>query len=511
MNPASTASSSDVSWLLSPLLSLGCSLSVERRTIPRPEPSQWGRQGALLKFLSLPIENATSSQAKGCDGTSEVNSRDPPRSSQSSSQFETDCTPLLHTTSTSTTPAEDSSSTSPAKDSSTPPEYEGCDGTAEVNSRDPARSRQSSSQACAAAALKDVSEFFSKEQGQVAVFDATNTTRERRTLILNFAKERGYKVFFVESICEDPEIIAENIKQVKFGSPDYADCEFDEAMEDFVQRIDCYRASYMPIDDEKDRKLSYIKIYDVGVRYLVNRVQDHLQSRIVYYLMNIHVTPRSIYLSRHGESQLNLVGRIGGDSGLSPRGEKYAIALATFIRNQNIKDLKVWTSHMKRTIQTAETLGVPYEQWKALNEIDAGVCEEMTYEEIQEHHTEEFALRDQDKYRYRYPKGESYEDLVHRLEPVIMELERQENVLVVCHQAVMRCLLAYFLDKPADKLPYLRCPLHTVLKLTPIAYGCKVESFYLNIEAVNTHREKPGNVNVNRNPEDALQTVPDHI
>lgn len=71
-----------------------------------------------------------------------------------------------------------------------------------------------------------------------------------------------------------------------------------------------------------DRKLSYIKIFDVGSRYLVNRVQDHIQSRIVYYLMNIHVTPRSIYLSRHGESELNLLGRIGGDSGLSPRGQK---------------------------------------------------------------------------------------------------------------------------------------------------------------------------------------------
>lgn len=46
---------------------------------------------------------------------------------------------------------------------------------------------------------------------------------------------------------------------------------------------------------------------------------------------------------------------------------------------------------------------------------------------------------------------QSYEDLVQRLEPVIMELERQENVLVICHQAVMRCLLAYFLDKPAGK------------------------------------------------------------
>lgn len=47
------------------------------------------------------------------------------------------------------------------------------------------------------------------------------------------------------------------------------------------------------------------------------------------------------------------------------------------------------------------------------------------------------------------PVLQSYEDLVQRLEPVIMELERQENVLVICHQAVMRCLLAYFLDKPA--------------------------------------------------------------
>uniref|UniRef100_A0A8C5C227 6-phosphofructo-2-kinase/fructose-2,6-biphosphatase 1 n=2 Tax=Gadus morhua TaxID=8049 RepID=A0A8C5C227_GADMO len=366
--------------------------------------------------------------------------------------------------------------------------------------------------ACAAAALKDLAAYFTQEQGQVAVFDATNTTEERRALILCFAKERGYKVFFVESMCNDPDIIAENIQQVKLGSPDYADRDTEEAMQDFIQRIGCYEATYVPIDDKTDRRLSYIKIFNVGSRYLVNRVQGHIQSRIVYYLMNIHVTPRSIYLTRHGESELNLLGRIGGDSGLSPRGQRVSnTALAGFIEGQNISDLKVWTSHMKRTIQTAEALGAQYEQWKALNEIDAGVCEELTYEEIQEKFPEEFALRDQDKFRYRYPKGESYEDMVHRLEPVIMELERQENVLVVCHQAVMRCLLAYFLDKSSGDLPYLRCPLHTVLKLTPQAYGCKVEPFFLNIEAVNTHRDRPANVDVSREPADALQTVPDHI
>ncbi|XP_023582438.1 6-phosphofructo-2-kinase/fructose-2,6-bisphosphatase 4 isoform X2 [Trichechus manatus latirostris] len=320
----------------------------------------------------------------------------------------------------------------------------------------------------------------------------------------------GGQTFFVESICVDPEVIAANIVQVKLGSPDYVNRDSDEATEDFLRRIECYENSYESLDEELDRDLSYIKIMDVGLSYVVNRVADHIQSRIVYYLMNIHVTPRSIYLCRHGESELNLKGRIGGDTGLSPRGREFAKSLAKFISDQNIKDLKVWTSQMKRTIQTAEALGVPYEQWKVLNEIDAGVCEEMTYEEIQDHYPLEFALRDQDKYRYRYPKGESYEDLVQRLEPVIMELERQENVLVICHQAVMRCLLAYFLDKMAEQLPYLKCPLHTVLKLTPMAYGCKVESIFLNVEAVNTHRDRPQNVDISRPPEEALVTVPAH-
>jgi len=66
---------------------------------------------------------------------------------------------------------------------------------------------------------------------------------------------------------------------------------------------------------------------DVGRSYLVNRVMDHIQSRIVYYLMNIHVTPRSIYLCRHGESELNLKGRIGGDPGLSVRGKEVSKSL----------------------------------------------------------------------------------------------------------------------------------------------------------------------------------------
>lgn len=348
---------------------------------------------------------------------------------------------------------------------------------------------------CALAALRDVKSYLSEEGGQLAVFDATNTTRERRDMILNFGKENGFKMFFVESVCEDPSVVETNIMEVKVSCPDYKDCNRTDAMDDFLKRIECYRASYQPLEpDHYDKDLSFIKVIDVGRRFLVNRIQDYIQSKIVYYLMNMHVQPRTIYLCRHGESEHNLRGQLGGDSGLSPRGKKFARALSGYLKEQNQNNLKVWTSQLKRTIQTAEALDMPYEQWKALNEIDAGVCEDMNYEEVKERYPEEFALRDQDKYYYRYPTGESYQDLVQRLEPVIMELERQENVVVVCHQAVMRCLLAYFLDKSADEMPYLKCPLHTVLKLTPVAYGCKVESIYLNVEAVNTHRDRPEDI-----------------
>uniref|UniRef100_H2YWM9 6-phosphofructo-2-kinase domain-containing protein n=3 Tax=Ciona savignyi TaxID=51511 RepID=H2YWM9_CIOSA len=362
---------------------------------------------------------------------------------------------------------------------------------------------------CAMEALKDVCKWL-KGSGMVAVYDATNTTRSRRNDILDFAEEHCFRVFFIESICDDPLVVEQNVTEVKVNGPDYKDSDPDAAMEDFKLRIAHYTETYETVDPTIDDDLSYIKIIDVGRRFMVNRVADHMQSRIVYYLMNIHVQPRSIYLCRHGESEMNIKGRIGGDSSLSENGQQFSFKLGDFIKQQDIKGLTVWTSELKRTGQTAIHIDAPCEKWMALNEISAGVCESMTYAEIQLNFPEEFALRDQDKYHYRYPMGESYYDLVTRLEPVIMELERSENVLVICHQAVMRCILAYYLDETSERLPYLQCPLHTVMKLTPVAYGCKVESFPLGITAVDTHRPKPEDVSPSREPDKALETTPDY-
>ncbi|VDL91682.1 unnamed protein product [Schistocephalus solidus] len=529
-------------------------------------------------------------------------------------------------------------------------------------------------------ALDDLTEWLEAD-GEIAVFDATNTTRARREMVYNHCVKHKFKVIFVESICDNKKVIQASILEVKVNSPDYAGVDKDIALQDFLQRIEHYTSRYEPIDDDLDKDLSYIKIFNQGQRYLANRIEadetsrsnlrpvlslpvrfnqlipllidfgyvralqaacgampqrqtaglvpdwvraqksglpgpeltrllvvgrlkrdcrileptsclpqglclvgcdeeflarqarpssimrsgklwlvslmlnceNHLHqlfelnqpalpqefvnvkfrgnvnSRIVYYLMNINVGKRTIYLVRHGESELNLQGRIGGDSSLSERGRLFAQKLGKFMEDEGLSDLKVWTSHFRRTIQTSEFIQCSrLEHWKALDELDAGVCEGMTYDEIQQQYPLEFSRRDADKYNYRYPMGEaslpaslligpprvpmvpdglighrkrtlpplpspfqSYQDLVARLEPVIMELERQTSVMVICHQAVARCLLAYFLELDKVELPYIKVPLHTVFKLTPTAYRCISETVHLDVPAVDTHRSKP--------------------
>ncbi len=85
----------------------------------------------------------------------------------------------------------------------------------------------------------------------------------------------------------------------------------------------------------------------------------------------------------------NVSGKIGGDSDLSHRGQEFARRLPGIIKNilPQGQPLTVWTSTLRRTLQTSERLPYPKLSWKALDEIDAGVCDGMTYEEIEVPHS----------------------------------------------------------------------------------------------------------------------------
>ncbi|XP_071917106.1 6-phosphofructo-2-kinase/fructose-2,6-bisphosphatase isoform X4 [Coffea arabica] len=333
----------------------------------------------------------------------------------------------------------------------------------------------------AALAMEDMIAWM-QEGGQVGIFDATNSSRKRRNMLMRMA-EGKCKIFFLETICNDRQIIERNIRLKIQQSPDYAEePDFEAGYWDFRSRLDNYEKVYETVEEG-----SYIKMIDMvsghGGQIQVNNISGYLPGRIVFFLVNTHLTPRPILLTRHGESRDNVRGRIGGDSVLSDTGEVYAKKLANFVekRLKNERAASIWTSTLQRTILTANPIvGFPKIQWRALDEINAGVCDGMTYEEIKKNMPDEYESRKKDKLRYRYPRGESYLDVIQRLEPVIIELERQRApVVVISHQAVLRALYAYFADRPLKEIPHIEVPLHTIIEIQMGVSGVQEKRYKL--------------------------------
>ena len=230
---------------------------------------------------------------------------------------------------------------------------------------------------------------------------------------------------------------------------------------------------------------------DVGRKVVSHQIRGFLSAQTVYYLLNFNLSPRQIWITRHGESLDNVNGKIGGDSNLSDNGQRYAKALTRFIqherqawdirqqdkaasthfpplpgdttppnpeysyhgdqsRDDSPKSFCVWTSMLKRSIQTAQDFDeedFDIKQMKMLDELNAGTMEGLTYEEIRTKYSAEYELRKKDKLHYRYPGagGEGYLDIINRLRAVIVEVERMtDHVLLVGHRSVARVLLAYF-------------------------------------------------------------------
>lgn len=325
--------------------------------------------------------------------------------------------------------------------------------------------------AVAMVALEDMVAWLT-DAGQVAIYDATNSTRARRAMVRARCERAGFQVLFIEIRCDDPHIIEANIRSTKLSSPDYKDTDPDEAVTDFRARIAHYQRVYQPLDDDEG---AYLRVTGPGRGVTVSNVDGYLAARLVFFLMNLHLTARPIWLTRHGESVYNAAGILGGDPNLAPDGRRYAQSLAEFLdrRYPDRNNVVIWTSSLRRAVQTAAPLGRTPWAWRALDEIDGGICDSMSHAQIKEHLPEEYEARKRDKFTYRYPRGESYQDIILRLDPVIIELERtRKPVLVIAHNAVLRALYAYFQGIPRERCPYLPIPLHTVIELTPHAYGC---------------------------------------
>ncbi len=52
--------------------------------------------------------------------------------------------------------------------------------------------------------------------GFVAVYDATNSTTDRRKTLYDTCLKNGVQVMFIESVCDDMDVIMSNIREVTF-------------------------------------------------------------------------------------------------------------------------------------------------------------------------------------------------------------------------------------------------------------------------------------------------------
>ncbi|KAG2172236.1 hypothetical protein INT43_004777 [Umbelopsis isabellina] len=234
--------------------------------------------------------------------------------------------------------------------------------------------------------------------GQVAIYDASNTTDERRAWIQRKLNKHNIQTLFIESICNKQEIIDSNIRSVKISSPDtntpfsqYVGWDPEAAVRDFKNRIENHLPYYKTISDPE---LPFVKLMNVGEQLIVNNVKGYLQSRIVYYLMHLHIQPRIIYFARVPES-LN-ESSYKADADLSSDGHKQAEALKNFLvdyRKQQQESgtedkprpLTVWGSTRKHASQAVRHFAEDDFLVRALpllTERNPGECDGMTAEQI---------------------------------------------------------------------------------------------------------------------------------
>ena len=184
--------------------------------------------------------------------------------------------------------------------------------------------------------------------GQVAILDATNVQLERRRKISSMLSD--HPILFVGCDNHDQEILEASILR-KVGLPEFSHLTKGEAIQNFRQRIEFYQSIQTPLEKERN----YIYLDSLNNRIVHEEITDSIPfyDHIRDFLVTDSV--KNLYLVRHGETYYNLENRIGGDSGLTPKGQEQANKLAEYFCKKRIPF--IFTSKKIRTVKTAEPIG----------------------------------------------------------------------------------------------------------------------------------------------------------
>ncbi len=183
-----------------------------------------------------------------------------------------------------------------------------------------------------------------------------------------------------------------------------------------------------------------------------------------------------IYLMRHGETLWNSENRLQGqmDSPLTARGQDQVRAVARLLREE-IGDptrFTIISSPLGRARHSAEIacgeLGLPPESIREdarLKEVAFGRWEGQTFDEIAARDPERWRQRQDDRWGFVVPGGESYAQLSRRAGAWIAEQGAEARLIVVCHGGVRRVLRGAYAGLPEAEIPDLPEPHSSAFRL----------------------------------------------
>lgn len=174
---------------------------------------------------------------------------------------------------------------------------------------------------------------------------------------------------------------------------------------------------------------------------------------------------KTVILVRHGQSTTNVqkvfTGQLNAD--LTPMGIEQAERMARYVAQYPVE--KVYASSLQRAVDTAapicQMLGCPMETTADFWEINAGLWQGLSFEEVAERYPESYAVWHQDFGKARPDGGESCKELYDRVVKTfrrIVEDTSEEVVCIVSHAIPIRmiqCYIAYGSVEAASRMPWV--------------------------------------------------------
>ena len=207
-----------------------------------------------------------------------------------------------------------------------------------------------------------------------------------------------------------------------------------------------------------------------------------------------------LVISRHGESEWNLLGKWTGwtDVNLTEKGRNDTVRLGALLKGVVFNE--AYTSSLKRTQQTLAALlegcgveNLPTTHATELNERDYGDLTGKNKWEVKSEIGEEAFNGIRRGWDYPVPGGETLKDVYARVVPyfeqeILPKLQNGENILLVAHGNSIRALIKHLDQVSEAEMANVEMPFGQLLVYTfepGQSLPIKKEVLSVEIEAVN--------------------------